>query len=342
MELETKDLLRWLLDYVDNYKKNNNCSFNLFILGDWFHHNNPRFDLLMWTLDYFFDASKIFDTIFLIPGNHDFRSDGYCTDFLDRLNIPNFFYINMDKQKFQFNVDGHDVFFIPFFDPDKSEITYDEFIRSNYKMNNKRGLLLGHLYDRYAKNGSESDVITKKVYNIRLGDYSDLFHTAISGHIHTHQTYNTDNISIIYPGSMQCFTGHDINKVKKILIFSFEDDGIKTEWVDSPTSIFIEREFDKNDTFSDLLPDKTYVIYINIDSVKDLNEVLDMCSTWRSKFPNIKYINLGKSRSNSELITLDEKDELEKIVTFKDILMNNCTSERMRKYMSGLLKLNGC
>ncbi|MEO0074872.1 MAG: metallophosphoesterase [candidate division WOR-3 bacterium] len=350
MESETKNLLEWVLTISEEYISKNSCFLNLIFLGDWFHYNNPRFDLIMWSIDYFQKASKIFNKIFFIPGNHDYRTDGYSTDFLKKISLSNLYYYDMLSDNYVEIIDDTPVLFVPFFDAEKFEISYSDFVRKQFEnvgsttKTPKKGILFGHFYDKYAKVGSETNIITKKTGDVALEDFSDLFFAAVSGHVHTHQIYKSKDIEIIYPGSLQSFTAHDIGKEKKLMLFEIKDNNIDIEWIYSPATVFIKREFNPVDTFEDLDNTKEYVIYLLFPKNTDIKELVSICYNWKQKHPNIKYIHLGygngNNSSNYQNTYVSDEDFVNSIPHFPEILLNNsCSQPDLKSYVEYLIKV---
>lgn len=266
---------------------------NLVIPGDWFHYNTPRYELAPYTLSFFHSASDVFGQIFVIPGNHDYRATGYALDFLKYTGHENITYITPESKQFVYEVcDGLYAFFLPYVDVEKTEYDYYHFVDSKADQIVKgKTILIGHLYDEHVRTGSESQLINKYVSNVNYQLFSKHFDFVISGHIHMKQEYTVGPVRVVYPGTMQCFTKHDLNLEKQLLIV---DSDLNLTWQPVPHIKFVERFITsvKDDPFSDLDISSKYIVYL---TVKDYREMSHQFDEWLEeqykKYPNIQYIN---------------------------------------------------
>jgi DNA repair exonuclease SbcCD nuclease subunit len=291
--------------------------YNLSILGDWFHYNNPRTDLELWSYDYFARASAIYKNIIMIPGNHDYRPDGYATDFLKHIKYANFHYITPDSKNFIHQLTD-DVWglFMPFFEYERG-VSYDEFIMRNKGDIPKEKLyLMAHLHDEKCKLGSESDIVTKSISAINYGEFSKYFTKVFSGHIHQSQKYiSSDGLEVIYPGSQQCFTKKDLNSSKHITLL----EGNSYKFIDVKHIKFVQKEI--IDLEQDLVfdsKDDTYIVFL--DEGKYYNMSADWINRQYKNNPAIRYIRpISFTASSSEVIMEDTYE----FISFEDIIRNN-------------------
>lgn len=293
---------------------------NLVILGDWFQYNNPRVDLIQWSLNYFNRAAEIFSNIYVIPGNHDFRMDGYALDFLNEMNRENITYITPESKKYVYEImDNYHAFFMPYYDVEKTGISYTDFV-----LNNKSQIIPGstclfaHLYDDMSKSGSESDLITKYISNIDFNIFSSLFTKVISGHVHTKQKYLKNGMGVIYPGNFQCLGKHDIDLAKSYLIM---DNTGNYEEITTNHILYVKRKVNSlEEDVSDLSEKHKYVIYLEISGYTGMNSVvLDWLESQYKKFNNVLNIIVINTSSKTFDITSQSFSDFE-TVSIKDLI----------------------
>lgn len=313
-------------DFLENARKDKaeGNTLHLICMGDIFQQNNPRTDLILWFMVYINKLAEVFESLHFIPGNHDFRVDGYATDFIREMKSDKVFYYDMQASSFCNKIAGLNCFFMPFFDPEKEDISYPDFIQKNYTFSEK-GVMFSHLYDKYAKSGSESDIITKLVSNIDFNEFSKYFDIIFSGHVHTYQEYVTrEGVQVTYPGTIQALTGHDVGLEKKYCVLEpLGSSTVTKTWIPTKHIMFIERDFKENDLLDDLDPLKEYVIYLDIKAYpNDLGGISDWVNLSKKNNPNIKYINIGKAGSSSDSLLLSLEGEIV-IESFETILERN-------------------
>lgn len=318
LEQECKTLLETALTYPAKDPEND---YNLSILGDWFHYSNPRTDLELWSYDYFARAAAVYKNVYMIPGNHDHRPDGYATDFLKHIKYTNFHYITPDSKEFVFPLTD-DMFglFMPFFEYEKGP-SYSEFIQKNLMDFPKEKLyLMAHLHDEKCKLGSESDIVTKSISAINYGEFSKYFSKVFSGHIHQSQKYmSSDGLEVIYPGSQQCFTKKDLNSKKHITLLS----GKSYSFIDTKHIKFVEgkiEDIDKDLVFDG--SDSSYIVFL--DEGKYYNQSADWINRQYKNNSAIKYIRpVNFSSSSSEVIMEDTYE----FTSFEDVVRGNITEK---------------
>lgn len=266
---------------------------NLVVPGDWFQYSTPRYELAPYSLSFFHTASQVFEQVFVIPGNHDYRATGYALDFLKYTGHENIVYITPESRQFVYEVcDGLYAFFLPYVDVERTESDYYQFVDSKADQIIKgKTILIGHLYDEHVNMGSESQLIGKYISNVDYRLFSKHFSVVISGHIHTKQEYDVGPVKVIYPGTMQCFTKHDLNLDKQLLTV---DSALNFTWHSVPHIKFVEYTMSsvKQDPFNALSHDHKYIVYLN---VKDYTEMSHQFDEWVEeqyiKYPQVQYIN---------------------------------------------------
>lgn len=274
-------------------------------------------------MDFFRKASTVFEHIFVMPGNHDARAVGYAIDFLSMMNIENLTYINPLKSKqFVYEIcDGLYGFFLPYIEVERISMGYYDFVAEySDQIKKDQTILIAHLYDDHVKIGSESQLITKYVSNVSYKNFNTWFDTIVSGHIHTHQIYDVNNVKVIYPGTMQSFTKHDVDLQKKIMLM---DNNKQDEWVDVPHILFTEREMEglDNTLFEDLDKERQYVIYLNVKNSSEMkHDFYDWIEEQYRNNPNIVYINPVFIKDSSTLSVNEVHASGSGNVLFRDIL----------------------
>lgn len=314
---------------------------NLAILGDWFQYNNPRVDLIQWSLNYFNRAANIFEHIYVIPGNHDYRMDGYALDFLKEINRKNITYITPETGQYVYEVmDGYHAFFMPYYDNEKSGVSYTDFvINHKNQITSDKTCLFAHLYDDMSKSGSESDLITKYISNIDFNVFSEIFHQVISGHVHTKQKYIKNGMGVYYPGNFQCLGRHDIDLDKSYLIMDNSGD---VEEVLTDHILYVKRSVNSiNEDIGDILPDKSYVVYLSIGGYSGMNSVvLDWIDSQYKKYSNVLNIVVINSISKTFDITSQSFSDFESI-SIEDLIQRKIielTDNEKIEYLTKLLK----
>lgn len=293
-------------------------------MGDWFQHNDPRFELILWTSKFFNHASQLFEKIYIIPGNHDYRSDGYATDFIMELKAPNLVYITPDSPEFTFELIPNELYgtFLPYFDTEKTGVTYYDFIKTRKKdIPRDKHVLFAHLYDEKAIIGSEGKIMTKVVKEIDFYEFEKDFISVISGHIHTYQEYNYKSMKVIYPGTCQNFTKHDLNSQKHYMKIA---KGFEYSYSETDHTFFIHRELKdpQVDIFTDLSPNKFYLIYLTVTNpLLTDTEYHRWCLDTQKLHPNILYIYDTYSEITAESMSFDILQEKDTSGTFPEFLL---------------------
>jgi DNA repair exonuclease SbcCD nuclease subunit len=267
-------------------------------------------------------ASKAYSKIYVIPGNHDHRVDGYATDFLTEMHNDNIVYVTPDSEQFVYELcDDLHGFLMPYFDPEKIELDYYQFVDKYADQIVKgRTILCGHLYDQKAKVGSEIDLVTKYVANIDFSEFKRHFDLVITGHIHKAQEYDSKDVRIVYPGTFQCHTGADLGLQKKFLTLN---NRLKLEYIETPHIMFVEKKLTnlEEDLFTDLDPDRRYVIYLEVDFSSMKSDYYMWKKEQFEKYPNLMYINdsfLSKSASGA----MERLKEVKDNYKFEDALQD--------------------
>jgi DNA repair exonuclease SbcCD nuclease subunit len=331
VENETKKILNQILIQAENLQEK--C--NLAILGDWFQYNNPRVDLIQWSLNYFNRAANIFEHIYVIPGNHDYRMDGYALDFLKEINRNNITYITPDSKQYVYEVlDGYYAFFMPYYDNEKLKISYTDFVINNKdQIKSNKTCLFAHLYDDMSKSGSESDLITKYISNIDFNVFSNIFDKVISGHVHTKQKYVKNGMEIFYPGNFQCLGKHDVDLNKSFTIM--DNQGFIKE-IFTDHILYVKRSVNSlNDDIDNILSNKLYVIYL-YSGMNSL--VIDWLDSQYKKFTNILNIIIINSISKTFDITSQSFSDFESI-SVEELIEKKIVELNDAEEVSYLMKL---
>lgn len=282
-----------------------NEKMNLVVPGDWFQYSTPRYELAPYSLSFFHQASQIFEQVFVIPGNHDYKATGYALDFLKWTGHENIIYITPESEQFVYEVcDGIHAFFLPYVDVEKTESDYYHFVDSRASQIVKdKTILIGHLYDEHVRIGSESQLITKYVSNVNYQLFAKHFQLVISGHIHVKQEYQAGSVRVVYPGTMQCFTKHDLDLDKQLLMV---DSALDFHWQGTSHIKFKEYQIAslKDDPFKELDAAKQYLIYLTISNYSGMShEFDDWLEEQYKKYPNIQYINPSYEVASMDLAT---------------------------------------
>ena len=263
------------------------------IPGDWFQYSTPRYDLWLYSIGFFKRAAQVFEEIFVIPGNHDARGVGYATDFLKNLGFPNITYITPESKQFVYEVcDGVFAFFLPYLEVDKMQADYFDFVDARKDQIVKgKTILIGHLYDEHANKGSELELITKSISNVNFAKFKTHFDMVISGHIHTFQDYDAHGVRVIYPGTFNCHTKHDVGLDKHILMM---DSDMGVHYQKTSHIKFVEATLSaaSEDPFSSLNQDNKYIVYLTVKDFSGMrHEFDDWINEQYKKYPNIEYIS---------------------------------------------------
>jgi DNA repair exonuclease SbcCD nuclease subunit len=229
----------------------------------------------------------------VIPGNHDYKATGYALDFLQWTGHENLVYLTPDSKQLVYEVcEGVHAFFLPYVDVEKTETDYYHFVDSKSSQIIKdKTILIGHLYDEHVQVGSESQLFSKYVSNVNYQLFAKHFNLVISGHIHTKQEYQVGSVRVVYPGTMQCFTKHDLNLDKQLLML---DSSMQLHWQNTSHMKFREFQIStvKEDPFKELDPTKEYLIYLTVLNYQGMSHEFDeWLEEQYNKYPFIKYIN---------------------------------------------------
>lgn len=259
----------------------------------------------------------MYKNVFMIPGNHDHRPDGYATDFLKHIKYTNFHYLTLESKNFVFQLtDDRWGLFMPFFEYERG-ISYKEFIEANLGGIPKEKLyLMAHLHDEKCKMGSESDIVTKSVSAINYGEFEKYFTKVFSGHIHQSQVYYSGNgLEVIYPGSQQCFTKKDLNAKKHITRI----EGDNYSFLPTKHIQFVEgkiEDIDKDIEFED--KEGSYIVFL--DEGKYYNQSADWINRQYKSNSAIKYIRPVSFTSSSSEVIMEDTYEF---TSFEDVMRNN-------------------
>lgn len=238
--------------------------------------------------------------------------DGYAIDFLKEINRPNITYITPESKQYVHEVlPDYFGFFMPYYDNEKENISYVDFVVNNKsQIPSKNTALFAHLYDDTSKSGSEADIITKYISNINFEEFSKYFHQVISGHIHKKQAYLKNKMQVTYPGNFQSFGRHDIDLDKSYVIM---DSSGALEEVPTKHIMYIRSKVSSiEENIPELDANKKFVIYLDIKGYSGMNSmVMDYLDSQYKLNPNILNIIINNSTSRTIDITSAGLDDYE-------------------------------
>jgi len=206
------------LDYIYEYCKDPIHKITLVIFkGDWFHTTTPAAIHYKETIKWLTKCNELSIKFIFIPGNHSCTVFSNCLSFIKELGLQNIMLYDSLDELNHFVHEDYNLYFIPY-KYSESMKERDVNVESSFKntitkITTSNNIVISHVQETSAKIGSESLMIAKGVELIDMQDITNV-NLILLGHIHRHQIYNKNNMTVVYTGSTYYQDKSDVNQQK--------------------------------------------------------------------------------------------------------------------------------
>lgn len=196
--------------------------------GDFFHTSKPSIENVRWVITWFKKMDALGKPVYVIPGNHDISTYSNSLVFLKSLKINNIFLIDQSTSKIMWG--DWSIYFVPFLVPesskDKYATTYEAFKAVMGVIQQKaKNIIVTHIQESNSKTSTESTMLSRGVETIDIDNFFDALckqTILLTGHMHMHQIYTKNDITIVYPGSLTHMDSLDCGQRKGYVLLDYE------------------------------------------------------------------------------------------------------------------------
>jgi DNA repair exonuclease SbcCD nuclease subunit len=202
--------------------------------GDFFHVSKPSSENIRWAITWVKKMDSLGKPVYIIPGNHDVSAYWNSLVFLKSLYVRNVVLVDQDILKIDW-VRGP-IYFVPFLSPESTKNKYATTLEALNSLSTiidptDKNIIVTHIQEAASKISSESTMISRGIETINMDYFSKVPCTdtiLLSGHMHMHQIYTKNGITIVYPGSLTYTESTDCGQKKGYVLID-HDGTIKFE-----------------------------------------------------------------------------------------------------------------
>ena len=195
--------------------------------GDFFHTSRPSIENVRWVISWIKEMDTLGKPFYIIPGNHDISTYSNSLVFLKSLKVTNVFLIDQSTSKVTWG--DWSIYFVPFLVPesskDKYATTYEAVKAVMSVIQQKaKNIIVTHVQESSSKIGTEGAMLSRGVETINMDNFFDALceqTILLTGHMHMHQIYIKNDITVVYPGSLTYMDSLDCGQRKGYVLIDY-------------------------------------------------------------------------------------------------------------------------
>ncbi len=196
--------------------------------GDFFHTARPSTENVRWVISWFKEMDALGKPFYVIPGNHDISTYSNSLVFLKSLKVNNIFLIDQNTSKITWG--DWSIYFVPFLVAESSKDKYATTVDAVKAVlgiikPEVKNIIVTHIQESSSKIGSENTMLSRGVETINMDNFFDMLckkTILLTGHMHMHQIYTKNDITIVYPGSLTYMDSLDCGQRKGYVLLDYE------------------------------------------------------------------------------------------------------------------------
>jgi len=288
--------------------------------GDFFHSSRPSAENIKWAITWFKEIDTLGKPFYIIPGNHDITIYSNSLVFLKSLNTHNIHLIDDGISSIVWK--DWSIYFIPFLAADSSKNKYASTLEALTSVmsvinSNTKSIIVAHIQESTSRLGTENMMLSRSVETINIDTFFDTISERailLMGHMHMHQIYNKNDMTIVYPGSLTYMESLDCGQKKGYILLD-QNGNIKFEEIQNIRKYkqYILPE-NKNpvEFFSSIELESNEVIFLKShdDVIIDDSELNAFLKTQNCKLAKISYTFNTLEEEKDIEVSEEEKNPL--------------------------------